>query len=588
MVRGHGRAKKEPDTSKKIRIAFGIFMLLAAVILTRLFFLQVVSGAYYKTQSYRQQNLSQEKSPRRGNIYMRKKSGKLITLAATKDGYLAFLNNRKLKNPEEALQKLSAIIPVNRETFNKAAAKTADPYEVVAPKVERAEAEKIRALGIEGLEVAPEEWRSYPGKKLAAHVAGFVGYNGDRLEGRYGIERYFENALKGQEGFAKTSATGGFLTQLGKNLLSPPTEGYDIVLTLEPSVQAFLERILERAREQYQPTGGGAVIIEPGTGKIIAMAAFPTFDPNAYEKTEELGVFINPLVESVFEFGSVFKPLTMASGLNERVVTPETTYFDSGKLTLDGYTISNFDGKGRGRATMQEVLEQSLNTGAAFVAQKLGKENLRKYFTDFGLGEKTGVTLPGEVAGQIGNLKSRQDIEYATASFGQGISVTPLEYASATAALANGGKLMKPYLVERIVRPGREDLVTKPEVVREVVRPETAETISRMLVQVVDKALLNGQVKSKNYTMAAKTGTAQIPLENAKGYSEEYLHSFMGYAPGFDTRFLVFMYIQKPQGVRYASYSLGPYFEELMHFLLTYYEVPPDRALPAPAPTAGN
>lgn len=576
MVRGR-ETKKEPDTAKKIRIAFGIFVMLAFLILARLFFLQVVSGAYYKTQSYRQQNLSQEKSPRRGDIFLREKNGKLITLASTKTGYLAFVNNKKLKNPSLVYEKLSAIIPLEREAFDKAVLRTEDPYEVVAHKVEREAAQKIRALGIEGLEVAPEEWRFYPAKKLAAHLAGFVGYNGDELEGRYGLESFFEDELRGREGFTKTSHSAGFLTQLGKNFLSPPSEGYDIILTIEPNVQAFLERALDKAREKWHPVGGGAIILEPKTGKIIAMAAFPAFDPNTYEKNEELGIFLNPLIESVFEFGSVFKTITMASGLDAGAVTPETTYFDAGKLELDGYTISNFDGKGRGRVTMQHVLEQSLNTGAAFVAQKLGKDNMRKYFTDFGLGEKTGVTLPGEVAGQIKNLSSRQRIEYATASFGQGISVTPLEFARAAAALANGGKIMKPYLVERIIRPGREDIVVKPEVAREVIRPETGETISRMLVQVVDKALLEGAVKSKNFTMAAKTGTAQIPLENAKGYSEEYLHSFLGYAPGFDARFLVFMYMQKPQGVRYASYSLGPYFEELMHFLLTYYEVPPDR-----------
>ena len=226
---------------------------------------------------------------------------------------------------------------------------------------------------------------------------------------------------------------------------------------------------------------------------------------------------------------------------------------------------------------MQKVLEESLNTGAAFAAGKLGKENMRKYFTAYGLGEKTGVELPGEVAGNLSNLSSKRDVEYATASFGQGVSATPLEFARAIAALANGGKLMKLYLVERIVRPGREDVITEPEVVREVLTPETSETISKMLVKVVDDALLGGTVKFKRFTAAAKTGTAQIPLKDAKGYSEEYLHSFFGWAPGFDAKFLVFLYMEKPQGVRYASQSLGPSWAEITQFLLTYYEIPPDR-----------
>ena len=581
MARAH---QGDSHTPHNIRLAFIIFAAIGFFLLVRLFFLQVVSGAYYKTQALRQQNFSGVSAPRRGTIYLRERNGELITLASTKDGYLVFINNKILKDKDAAFNKLFALISIEENLFMKAAAKKDDPYEVIFHKVNRETAEKIQELKITGLGVSPEEWRSYPAKKMAAHATGFVGYDGNELTGRYGLELYYEDLLKGEEGFLK-GIPGNWFSKLGKNLLSPPTEGYDIVLTVEPNVQAFVERMLERVETKWHPTDGGAVIMEPSTGKIIAMAAFPTFDPNSYEKTEELSTFVNPIVENVFEFGSVFKMLTVASGLNERVITPETTYFDPGKLELDGYTISNFDGKGRGTVSMQVVLEQSLNTGAAFVAQKLGKDRMRQYFTNFGLGEKTGITLPGEVAGQIGNLKTGRDVEIATAAFGQGVSVTPLEYARAASALANGGKIMKPYIVERIIRPGREDSVTKPETIREVIRPETSETISRMLVQVVDKALLDGEVKSKNFTIAAKTGTAQIPLKNSKGYSEEYLHSFLGYAPGFDARFLVFMYIEKPRGVKYASYSLGPYFKELMHFLLTYYEVPPDRS---PSEAAGN
>jgi cell division protein FtsI/penicillin-binding protein 2 len=185
--------------------------------------------------------------------------------------------------------------------------------------------------------------------------------------------------------------------------------------------------------------------------------------------------------------------------------------------------------------------------------------------------------LPGEVRGNLSNLNSTHDIEYATASFGQGVSATPLEFVRAASSLANGGKIMRPYIVERISRSGRDDIIFEPEEVRTVISRETSDTISRMLVEVGDDALLGGTAKFERWTAAAKTGTAQIPNPNGKGYSEEYLHSFLAYAPGFDARFLIFIYMEKPHGVRYASQSLGPYYREIMQFLLTYYDVPPDR-----------
>jgi cell division protein FtsI/penicillin-binding protein 2 len=570
--------RKDPDTAKRIKFVLFLLILFAAFLAIRLFFIQIISGDYYEAQAARQQNFSQIIAPRRGNIYLKTKTGELATLATTKEGYLLYINPRILKNPEDSYEQLNAILPIEKEDFLERASKKEDPYEVIAHKIERDTKSRIEDLRIEGVGTAAEEWRNYPGKNLASHVLGFLGYSEEVLEGRYGLERYFDDILQGEEGYLNgTRSAGGSILELGRNLLSPPKEGYDLVLTLEPNAQAFLEKKLVEIEKAWRPQRGGAIILEPKTGKILAMAAFPNFDPNSYGKIESLETFINPLVENVFEFGSVFKPLTLAAALNENIITPQTTYYDKGYLTLDDYTIKNFDEKGRGEVTMQKVLEESLNTGAAFVAQRLGKENMRKYFLSYGLGEKTGVTLPGEVKGNTSNLYSGREVEYATASFGQGISTTPLAFATAAASLANGGKIMKPYLVERIVRPGKEDILTKPEAKREILSTKTSETISKMLVKVVEDALLGGGAELQNWTWAAKTGTAQIPLKDAKGYSQDSLHSFFGYAPAFDPKFLVFLYLEKPQGVKYAAYSLGPYSKEIIQFLLTYYEIPPDK-----------
>ena len=556
-----------------------IILLWCAVIL-RLFFLQVISGGYFKTQAGRQQNFSGELRPRRGNIYLRERAGALIPFATTKEGYLAFISPKKLKNinKTDIFLALNKIIVLDKEFFFSRLAKSDDPYEIIAHRIDKPAADKITALNIDGLGVEPEEWRLYPAKTLASQVVGFLGYKGDKLEGRYGIEKFYEATLKGEPGFVNSSqSAGGIILDLGQSLFNPPREGYDVLLTLEPNSQAFLEKKLLEIKNEWHPTGGGGIVIEPRTGKILAMASFPNFDPNSYGSVLSLNTFKNPAVESVYEFGSVFKSLTMAAGLNQGVITPDTKYNDKGFLELDGRTIRNFDGKGRGIVTMQTVLNESLNTGAAFVASELGHDNMKKYFQGYGLGEKTGITLPGEVAGNLQNLNSRRDVEFATAAFGQGIAVTPLEFASAASALANGGKIMKPYIVERIIRPGEPDIETKPEEIRQILKPETSETISRMLSKVADDALLGGAAKFEHWTTAAKTGTAQIPLENNKGYSDEYLHSFLAYAPAFDSKFLLFLWVERPEGVLYASQSLGKYYQQIMQFLLTYYEIPPDR-----------
>jgi len=268
----------------------------------------------------------------------------------------------------------------------------------------------------------------------------------------------------------------------------------------------------------------------------------------------------------------------MAAALDAHVLTPETTYVDEGKLTIDGRTIENFDGKGHGVQSMTQVLEQSLNTGAVFAMRRLGGQNLRKYFEAYGLQDPTGIDLPGEIKGNLRNLASNREIEFATASFGQGVAVTPIELASALASLANKGEAPRPYVVSRVVRGSDVIQETQPRMRGRTVTPETSQTISQMLTLVVDNTLAGGTVKMPAYSIAAKTGTAQISNKGGKGYSNDYLHTYFGYAPSFDPRFLVLLYLEKPQGVKYSSQSLTDSFKDIVRFLISYYEIPPDRA----------
>ena len=317
--------------------------------------------------------------------------------------------------------------------------------------------------------------------------------------------------------------------------------------------------------------------MNPQNGEIYAMNAVPTIDLNNREGAS-LTDFNNPLVEDVFEMGSIIKALTMAAGIDSGVVGPETTYYDSGSITLDGYTIRNYDGRGRGTVSMQEVLNQSLNTGVAFVENKMGKELFRRYFKSLKFGSETGIDLPYETYGLTANLDSPRDVEYATASFGQGIALTPIGTVRALAALGNGGRLVTPHLAKRIeYQDGTIKDIQYPEGDR-VFTEQTSEIISRMLTTVADDALKGGKVKMKNYSFAAKTGTAQMadPIHGGY-YDDKYLHSFFGYFPSYDPQFLVFLYTVEPNGARYASQTLTEPFMDITKFLINYYNLPPDR-----------
>jgi len=436
----------------------------------------------------------------------------------------------------------------------------------------------LRGLDVEGVGLVPAEWRYYPAEEAASQVIGFLGYKGDDLIGRYGIERYYNDILEGKSGYVRGErSAGGFLLDLGRRIFQSPEEGFGVVLTLDINVQLFLEEVLGEALEDLGAMSAGGIIIEPKTGKILAMAALPSFDPNQYSNVEDINIFVNSLVEKVYELGSVFKPLTMAAAIDKGAITPETKYYDHGFLVLNNRRIENYDGKGRGEVDMQRVLEESLNTGAVFAMQSLGKDEFYEYMINYGLDSKTDIELPGEVVGNLANLDTNRDIEYATASYGQGVAVSGISAARAFSALANGGVLMKPYIVDRVIKPGRADYLAEPKVQGRVISEETSETISRMLAQVVDRALLGGTLKNPDYTIAAKTGTAFMPKEGALGYSDQFLHSFFGYGPAFDAKFLTFLYLEKPQGVRYASQSLARPFMNIMDFLFNYYEIPPDR-----------
>jgi len=572
----------------RTRLIFIFFVLLAFLMVIRLYFLQVVQGDVYNAKADRQYVTVTSDTFDRGSIFLKDKSGSLISAASLKTGYILALNNKLIAtDTSQYYDKLSKIIDLDASDFYSKISKKGDSYEELAKQVPEDKIKKIDALNLPGIIIQKQNWRYYPGGSLASNVIGFVGYNdaGDQIEGRYGIEKYYEDNLKRDNSNLYVNTFAEIFSDISKNFINDSEREGDIVSSIDPEVQSFVEKTISDTNKKWGSQITGAIVMDPKTGEVYSMAVTPTFDLNNFSKEKDVSIYANPLVNSAYEMGSIIKPLTMAAGLDSGAITPTTTYNDTGFIKVDGSTIHNYDGKARGVIPMQTILNDSLNVGASFIATKMGKPTMLKYFEGYGIGSETGIDLPNEASGNISNLLNNLDnskqVEYDTASFGQGISMTPIITARALSVLANGGKLIIPHVVDSIqYKTGLSKTISYVDEAKQVIKPETSDEITRMLVNVVDQALAGGTMKMKNYSIAAKTGTAQIarPANEGGGYyPNEWLHSFFGYFPAYNPRFIVFLYTFRPQHVDYASKTLTEPFFNIAKFLINYYNIPPDR-----------
>jgi len=554
------------------RLKFVLWVLLgfALVLVGRLFYLQVIQGSFLASKAEQAHQLVREIDPPRGRIYDR--NGKI--LASNITVYRLYATPQYVEDPESAAQQLSPLIGVPaKEIADKL--KQDVPWVSIATRLTTEQKEKIEALHIPGIGFEPQTARAYPNGSLAAQVLGFTNFEN---VGSYGVEGEYNNYLSGEPGkmIAEQDPAGNWIPVAQRQVI-PPKPGADVQLTIDATVQYYAEEVLQKTVKEQKAKGGSIIVMDPYTGEILAMASYPTFNPQEFYNVRNTSVFANPAISSAYEPGSTFKIITMAAGLAAGVITPDTRIDDKGYLNVYGYTIHNWDGRPHPNESMTEVLMNSANVGAAYVSTKLGEDRFYRKVQDFGFGAKTGIDLQGEATGilVLPSSKNWSPINLYTNAYGQGIAVTPIQLITAQAAVANGGLLMRPYVVSKIERNGKVIKENRPTVVRRVLSRQVAETLKSMMKTVVEEGEYQ-VARIPGYSVGGKTGTASVPV-NGQYDPNVTIASFIGYSPVKHPKFIALIKIDQPKGSRWGSEVAAPAFKELARKLYTYYNIPPDQ-----------
>ncbi len=594
------KPKKKKLSFDRLSVLKAFVVVLACLLGLRLFNLQVLSYTEYKALADGEHVFFQKLFPKRGNIYLREKgsegsdqpyllsvAGERLFPAVTDRQYqMLTANPRIISDPEGMANSLASILQMEPNELKDKLSRSDVPYMILKKKLTDEQMDQIKALNFVGLYFSEETYRFYPEKELGGQIFGYVS-NADKNKGRYGLEGYYNDILKGREGSLKFETdVVGALIPIGEKHVTEAVDGSSLVLTIDRVIQTTACTKLKAWVAKHGADGGSVVIMNPQTGAIIAMCSTPDFDPTEYGKVP-LSTLPNPAIFTPYEPGSIFKPLTVSIGIDLGKISPDSTYNDTGELVFGKYTIRNSDRKAHGVQTMTDVLDKSLNTGTAFIAKTVGLEDFRKYIKSYGFGAPTGIELDSEVGGNISSLDEKPEIYLATASFGQGITMTPLQITSAFATIANGGVMMQPYIVDEVIKQDGTKVQTEPkEACRvknkegqcsgRVISTRTAALTGGMMVTVVEKGH-GTQAGVKHYYVAGKTGTAEVPRSDGKGYqSGVTIGSFAGFAPVNNPRFAMLVKIDHPRDVMWAESSAAPLFGDLAKFLLTYYEVPYD------------
>lgn len=523
-------------------ILSGFFGLLFVALGANLYNIQVDDSFAYVQKAEAQREITEALSLRRGQIFLTDKNNRNVSVALNKDKPVIYAAPNRIENPQAVAAQFAGPLGLDSKALAQKIDAPKSKFKLLVEEPSQEMVDFVKAADLEGIQVDNKQYRFYPNGRMAAQVLGFVGLNEQNSEpvGLYGLEKMWNESL---------------------------SKGENKELTLDINLQSQAEQVLAQLLQEHSASGGTILMQDPKTGALLAMASKPDFDPNSY-KDYPVKNFLNPAVQLVYEPGSVFKPLTMAAGIDIGAISPDTVFNDTGKVTLNGKTIRNWDLKAHGRVTMTEVIEKSINTGTVFAQQKIGNQKFYEYMKLFGFGDFSKVDLPDEVTGSLRNLerKTAQPVDFATAAFGQGASVTPVQLITAFSAVANGGVLMKPYISKN----------SEPEVVRRVIKKETADQVVKMMESAVIKGKIAGV---EHFRVAGKTGTAFIPGKGGYEPEDQLIESYVGFLPASNPRVTILVKLDRPDKPL-AALTVVPAFHSLAQFVINYYNIPPDNLAP--------
>lgn len=555
----------------KVRIIFLLSLLFFCFVLIagRMFQLQVLKKERLYQLAAQQQQIQIPLVPKRGTIYDSK--GNELAVSVEVDSVYA--DPRKVNHIEKTVGELASILKIDQEELRQRLKKKRS-FQWIQRKISPREAEQIKGLRLSGIYFLKENRRFYPNDQLAAHLVGFVGLDSKGLEG---IEFQYDSLLSGGNHLwtMNRDALGREIT-LGKGPFVEEDHYHHIVLTIDKTVQHIVETELNHGVEKWRAKGGMAIAMEPSSGKILAMASYPTFNPNQFIQYRSKS-WRNRAVSDIFEPGSLFKTFLAAAALEEKIVQPSDSFYcENGSYTVYDRTIR--DHSKHGWLTFQQIIKYSSNIGVSKVGEKMGKERFYRYISAFGFGEKTKIGLPGEGKGIVHHPRYWSPVTLDTISFGQGISVTGIQLITALSAIANKGFLMRPYVVEKIMdEKGKVIQSFQPEVIRKVISEETAKKVRFLLKAATDKGGTGEFAVPIGYEVGGKTGTAQKVDSFLGGYSEDrYLSGFMGFAPVREPKLALLIVIDEPEGNKFGGLVAAPVFKAIMEKVLPYLNVLPE------------
>lgn len=576
---------KESGLNGRFRFIFICFVLAGMLLIGKLGYMQLYENGFYAMLASDRHDVQKKLLPTRGQIFARDRVyGTLYPLATNRIAWQVYAVPRSIKDKPATAKIISETLGLSyEEVLGKLTKREDDPYELLIKDANPDAVSALKSLNVEGVGFVSQTARLYPEKNISGQLIGFVTTDESTgiPKGRYGIEGAMDELLTGKVGSlsVEKDAIGQRLT-IGDTQLQEAINGSDVILTIDRTIQFKACSVIAAAVDRYRADTGSIVIINPQTGAVLSMCSAPDFDSSAFNVVKEVSTYSNKATFVAYEPGSIFKPIVMASAIDAEKVSPNTTYIDKGIEEIDDFKIRNSDLQAHGAQSMVQVLEKSLNTGMIFVQRQMGKDLFKRYIQNFGFGTKTDVGLSPEVKGNISSLEKKGNIFAATASYGQGITMTPIQLAAAYGALASSGTLMRPYVVDEIIHPDGTREKTKPYVVSRPISSRASRLITGMLINVVE----NGHGKRAavpGYWVAGKTGTAQVARsDGGLGYQKDVtIGSFAGYAPANDPKFAMIVKIDHPRDVQWAEATAAPVFGEMATFLLTYLQVPPERPI---------